>query len=168
MKVVETPATTDLCDEHEARLEDGRLAVLPPVFQRFGRRTAFAGPAVTLRVFEDNALVRATLETPGHGQVLVIDGGGSLRRALVGGQLAVLAQDNGWAGIVVDGCVRDTVEIDACDVGVRALAAHPRRSSKRGVGERDVRVQVAGVTVQPGDWIYADADGVLVARERLA
>jgi regulator of ribonuclease activity A len=155
-------ATTDLCDDHPELLENGSLAVLPPVFRHYGRRVRFAGPAVTLKVFEDNALVRATLETPGDGRVLVIDGGGSLRRALVGGQLALLAQNNGWAGIVVDGCVRDTEELDACDVGIRALAAIPRRSARNGVGERDVRVQIAGVTVAPGHWVYADADGILV------
>jgi regulator of ribonuclease activity A len=113
-------------------------------------------------------MVRAMLETPGDGNVLVVDGGGSLRRALVGGQLGLLAQDNGWSGIVVDGCIRDTEEINACDIGVRALAAHPQKSSKKGVGERNVRVQIAGVPVNPGDWIYADADGVLIAQQKLA
>jgi len=162
-----TLATTDLCDANPEALEDGSLAVLPPVFRHFGRRTRFAGPAVTLKVFEDNALVRATLETPGIGRVLVIDGGGSLRRALVGGQLGLLAQNNGWAGIVVDGCVRDTEELEACDVGIRALAAMPRRSARNGVGERDIRVQVAGVTVAAGDWVYADADGILVSTRQL-
>ena len=161
-------ATTDLCDDNAVLLEDGRLAVLPPVFRHFGRRTRFAGRVVTLKVFEDNALVRAALETPGDGQVLVIDGGGSLRRALVGGQLALLAQDNGWAGIVVDGCVRDTEEIDSCDIGIRALAALPQRGTKKGTGERNVRVAIAGVPVNPGDWIYADADGILVAQQRLS
>jgi regulator of ribonuclease activity A len=98
----------------------------------------------------------------------VIDGGASLRRALVGGQLALLAQVNGWAGIIVDGCVRDTEEINACDVGVRALGAHPRKSAKAGAGERGLRVQIQGVAVNPGDWIYADADGILVAQQKLA
>jgi len=162
-----TFATTDLCDDHAALLEDGGLAVLPPVFQHYGKRLRFSGPASTLKVFEDNALVRSTLETPGDGKVLVIDGGASLRRALVGGQLALLAQDNGWAGIVVDGCIRDTDEINACDIGVRALAAHPQKSSKKGAGESAVRVRIGGVAVSPGDWIYADADGVLVARQKL-
>ena len=160
-------ATTDLCDANPELLEDGSLAVLPPVFRHFGRRIRFAGPAATLKVFEDNALVRATLETPGDGRVLVVDGGGSLRRALVGGQLGLLAQNNGWAGIVIDGCVRDTEELDACDVGIRALAAMPRRSARNGVGERDIRVQIAGVAVAPGDWVYADADGILVASRQL-
>jgi regulator of ribonuclease activity A len=161
-------ATTDLCDDHPQHLEDGRLAVLPPLFRAFGKRSKFSGSATTLKVFEDNALVRATLEAPGNGHVLVIDGGASLRRALVGGQLALLAQDNGWAGIVVDGCVRDSDEINACEIGVRALATHPQKSAKKGIGDRNVQVRISGVVVNPGDWIYADADGVLVATEKLA
>jgi regulator of ribonuclease activity A len=160
-------ATCDICDAHEAELDTGELAVLPPVFQAFGRRLCFAGPACTLKVFEDNALVRAVLETPGDGQVLVIDGGASRRCALVGGNLGALAQDNGWAGIVVDGCIRDSAEINACAIGVRALATHPRKSRKKGAGGRMLPVQIAGVIVHPGDWVYADADGVLVARHKL-
>jgi regulator of ribonuclease activity A len=160
--------TTDICDDHAQLLAEGRLAVLPPVFRVFGQHVKFAGPAVTLKVFEDNALVRSALEAPGHGSVLVIDGGGSLRRALVGGQLALLAQDNGWSGIVVDGCVRDSDEINSCEIGVRALATHPQKSSKQGAGERNGRVFISGVAVNPGDWIYADADGVLVAQQQLA
>jgi regulator of ribonuclease activity A len=113
-------------------------------------------------------LVRATLETPGNGNVLVVDGGGSMRRALIGGQLGLLAQDNGWAGIIVDGCVRDSDELNACEIGVRALGAHPQRGARKGVGERNLRVHICGVPVNPGDWIYADADGVLVAQQKLA
>lgn len=161
-------STCDLCDANETLIVDGTLAVLPPVFRSLGRRTAFAGPAATLKVFEDNVLVRAALETPGNGRVLVVDGGGSLRCALVGGNLGKLAEKNGWAGVVVDGCVRDSEELDACDVGFRALALHPQRSVRKGVGEREITVTVAGVAVRPGDWIYADVDGVLVARSRLA
>ncbi|MDB5933945.1 MAG: ribonuclease [Massilia sp.] len=161
-------ATTDLCDTHAELLDDGRLAVLPPVFRVFGQRVKFAGPAATLEVFEDNALVRSALEGPGRGRVLVIDGGGSLRRALVGGNLALLAQDNGWSGIVVNGCVRDSDEINSCEIGVRALATHPQRSSKAGAGDVDVGVLIGGVAINPGDWIYADADGILVAQQKLA
>ncbi len=160
-------ATCDLCDANEDKLADGKLAVLPPLFQKFGKRTAFAGPAATLKVFEDNVLVRAALETPGEGRVLVVDGGGSLRCALVGGNLGVLAEKNGWSGIVINGCIRDSDEINACDIGVRALATHPQRSVRKGAGERDLRVTIAGVAVHPGDWIYADADGVLVSRTKL-
>jgi regulator of ribonuclease activity A len=163
-----TFATTDLCDDHPDLLNDGRLAVLPPGLKHYGLRKRFCGPATTLRVFEDNALVRATLEAPGHGNVLVIDGGASLRRALFGGQLALLAQNNGWSGVIIDGCVRDTEEINACDVGVRALGSHPQKSNKQGTGERNTRVQIGGVAVNPGDWIYADADGVIVAPHKLS
>jgi regulator of ribonuclease activity A len=160
-------ATTDLCDAHEDKLADGTLSVLPPVFRSFGRNIAFSGPAATLKVFEDNVLVRSTLETAGNGRVLVVDGGASLRCALVGGNLAVLAEKNGWAGIIVDGCIRDTEEINACAIGVRALAPHPQRSIRKGAGEAGLKVSIAGVAVRPGDWVYADADGILVARERL-
>ncbi|MBG7618360.1 ribonuclease E activity regulator RraA [Herbaspirillum sp. AP02] len=160
-------ATCDLCDANEDKLASGTLHVLPPIFASFGRRQAFSGPAKTLKVFEDNVLVRATLETPGKGQVLVVDGGGSLRCALVGGNLGQLAQDNGWAGILVNGCVRDAVELNACDVGIRALATHPQRSFRKGAGDADIKVGIAGVPVYPGDWIYADVDGVLVARSPL-
>ena len=161
-------ATCDLCDAHPEELDDGRVKVLPPVFQLYGLRVKFAGPAVTVKVFEDNALVRSTLEGPGNGCVLVVDGGGSLHRALVGGQLALLAQDNGWSGIVVDGCVRDSDEINSCEIGVRALATHPRRPGKTGAGDHGAPVYAGGVAVNPGDWIYADADGILVSQHKLA
>lgn len=162
-----TFATCDICDANEDKLAAGTLAVLPPLYQSYGKQVAFSGPATTLKVFEDNPLVRATLETPGNGNVLVIDGGGSLRCALVGGNLGLLAEKNGWAGIVVHGCIRDSAEINACNIGVRALATHPQRSMRKGLGERDIRISIAGVAVNPGDWIYADADGVLVAQEKL-
>src|SRR3569833_1474634 len=138
-------ATCDLCDANEDKLAAGTLAALPPVFRPFGQLVKFAGPAATLKVFEDYALVRATLETPGEGRVLVVDGGASLRCALVGGNLGQLAENNGWAGIVVNGCVRDSDEINACRIGVRALATHPQRSFRKGTGERDLPVSIAGV-----------------------
>ena len=157
----------DLCDANEDKLDDGSLQVLPPRFQSFGKHTRFAGPARTLKVFEDNVLVRAALETPGEGSVLVVDGGGSLRCALVGGTLGALAQKNGWVGMVINGCVRDSAELNQCEVGIRALAAHPRRSIRKGVGERYLTVDICGVSVRPGDWVYADQDGVLVSRVKL-
>lgn len=151
-------ATTDLCDAHP------ELQVCAPLFRDFGDRTAFHGPIATLKVFEDNALVRTTLEQPGEGRVLVVDGGGSMRCALVGGQLGELAVRNGWAGIVVYGCVRDCVELAAQDVGIKALAAHPRKSEKGlHTGHAGRVVEFAGVRFAPGAWLYADADGVVVA-----
>ena len=157
------PATTDLCDANEAQLLDGRLRVLQPVFQPYGASPRFSGPIATLRCFEDNTLVRTALEEPGQGRVLVVDGGGSLRCALLGGNLAKLADRNGWAGVLINGCVRDVEEIAECNVGVRALASHPRKSDKRGGGVRDVPVEFAGARIAPGEWCYADRDGVLIA-----
>jgi regulator of ribonuclease activity A len=158
-----TFATCDICDANEDKIAAGTLAVLPPIFHSFGKNIAFAGQAATLKLFEDNVLVRSTLETPGNGRVLVVDGGGSMRCALVGGNLGVLAQKNGWAGIVVNGCIRDSEEINQCDIGVRALATHPQRSIRKGVGDANIQISIAGVTIKPGDWIYTDADGVLVS-----
>ncbi|MFD2368332.1 ribonuclease E activity regulator RraA [Pseudoduganella sp. GCM10020061] len=161
-------ATADLCDNHPHFLASGELAILPPVFRHYGKRTRFCGRVVTLKVFEDNAIVRSALEAPGHGSVLVVDGGGSMRCALVGGNLATLAQDNGWSGVLVYGCVRDSEEIGAREVGVLALGTHPLRSSKKGEGERNARVCVAGLHIQPGDWLYADRDGTVIARHKIA
>ena len=138
------------------------------MFRAFGKRSRFSGTARTLKVFEDNVLVRLALETPGGGSVLVVDGGGSLRCALVGGNLGVLAQNNGWAGIIVNGCVRDSDELNQCDIGIRALASHPRRSVRKGLGEKDLVVDIAGVMVRPGDWVYADADGILISEVPLS
>jgi regulator of ribonuclease activity A len=160
-------STTDLCDAHEDRLLDGRLQAMAPGLIALGGRVDFAGPATTLKLFEDNSLLAETVKTPGQGRVLVVDAGGSLRCAVFGGNLAKAAADNGWAAVVIHGAARDADEIDACALAVRALALHPRRSVKRGVGERDVPVSFLGVTVRPGDWLYGDRDGVLVSREPL-
>ncbi|WP_269531055.1 ribonuclease E activity regulator RraA [Chitinimonas sp. BJYL2] len=154
--------TTDLSDDHGDKVQ-----VADPLFRHFGGRARFAGPIATLKVFEDNSLVRSTLETPGHGRVLVVDGGGSLRCALVGGQLGELAVQNGWSGIVVFGCVRDTVELQAQDVGIYALAAHPKKSVKKGEGSEGLIVHFAGVRFVPGHWLYADEDGMVLAPESL-
>ena len=155
--------TADLCDRHA-----DRLRVLAPGFEHFGGLRAFAGPITTLRVRRDNGLVRATLSQPGEGRVLVVDGGGLLDRALVGGNLGALAQQHGWAGVVVWGAVRDRAELAACQVGVLALASCPLPSAKAGAGDRDVAVDVAGVIVRPGQWLAADEDGVVVADAPLA
>jgi regulator of ribonuclease activity A len=164
-----TLSTTDLCDRYEADIHAGLIYVLPPVFTHYGNTVAFSGQAVTLKVFEDNSLIKQILENEdGTGKVLVIDGGASVRCALVGGNLAASAVKNGWAGIVVDGAVRDVGEIQPLAIGVRALALNPLRAVKRNTGVRDLTVVVAGVTVQPNDWIYADADGILVSPRALA
>ena len=154
-------STCDLCDAHKADTT-GAFRVLPPVFASFGGTAAFAGPVSTVKCHEDNSLVKAALDEPGQGRVLVVDGGGSLRRALVGGNLAAAAARNGWAGIVVDGCVRDAAELAATPVGIRALALMPFATDKRGEGLRDVPVQLQGVWLRPGDRLYADADGIVV------
>ncbi|MEX8494825.1 ribonuclease E activity regulator RraA [Sphaerotilus sp.] len=154
-------STCDLCDLHKGDTS-GAFRVLPPVFRSFGGRAAFAGPVTTVQCFEDNTSVKAALESPGHGRVLVVDGAGSLRRALIGGNIAAAAARNGWAGVVVDGCVRDLAELAACDVGLFALAPMPLPTERRQAGRVDVAVQIQGVSVQPGDWLVADADGVVV------
>jgi len=159
--------TTDLCDANEDALADGSLRVFDPGLIALGGRAAFAGPAATLKVFEDNALIAEAVKTPGAGRVLVVDAGGSRRCAVFGGNLAAAAARSGWGGVIINGCARDSGEIDAADIGVRALALHPRRPSKRGEGQRDVAVAFLGVTVRPGEWIYADADGVLVSSTAL-
>ena len=159
--------TTDLCDANEGALAAGSLRVMQPGLIWLGARASFGGPAVTLQLFEDNSLLADAVQSPGEGRVLVVDGGGSLRCAVFGGNLAATAAKNGWAGVVINGCARDSAEIDAAPIGVRALALHPRRSVKRGAGQRDVPVTFLGVTVRPGEWIYADADGVLVSATAL-
>ena len=161
-------ATTDLCDQFENDIHAGLIHVLPPVFQSYGQAQAFHGQAVTFKVFEDNTLIKKALENDnGTGKVMIVDGGASVRCALVGGNIAKAGTQNGWAGIVVDGCVRDTGEINELAIGVRALAAMPLRSLKKGAGERDLGVYIQGVRVNPGDWVYADADGVVVSPKAL-
>ncbi len=150
-------ATTDLSDAHP------EAQVCEPVFRDFGGRKAFHGAIKTLKIFEDNALLRATLETPGENRVLVVDAGGSMRCAVLGGNLGQLAVTNGWAGLVLNGCIRDSEEIAGQSVGVKALAVHPRKSEK-GLhsAHADRIVSFAGVSFRPGAWLYADADGVVV------
>lgn len=154
--------TADLCDAHP---DLARIA--EPVFDSYGKRPVFGGRIRTLRVFEDNVLVKAALSEPGNGDVLVVDGGGSTRCALMGGDIAELAATNGWSGVIVYGCVRDVHEIDAADIGVRALASCPRKSTKRGLGDSGIPLFFAGVDFAPGEFVYADADGIVVAAEDL-
>lgn len=155
--------TTDLLDDNDTLIQQEQLRIVAPMFQRYGGKTAFAGQVVTLKLFEDNSLVRAVLAESGAGKVLVVDGGGSLRCALLGDQLAELAVKNDWEGVVVYGCIRDSAAINALPLGVRALNTHPLKTVKKNIGERDVPVTFGGVTIKPGEWLCADEDGVIVS-----
>ena len=159
---MKTIYTADLSDEFgdEAHIAE-------PVFAAFGKRHPFTGPVCSISVFEDNTLVKQALETPGNGRVLVVDGGASIRRALLGGNLAELAAKNGWQGLVINGCVRDIHEINAIDIGVRAIGTCPRKSKKQGKGETNATLFFAGVKISPGDYIYVDEDGIVVAEREL-
>lgn len=157
-----SPATTDLSDAHQNDVQH-----CAPLFNDYGGVTAFSGPIATLKLFEDNVMVRAAVEQPGEGRVLVVDGGASMNCALFGGNLAALAAENGWAGVVINGCVRDRGELQAAKVGIKALNHHPKRSGREGKGEADLPVQFAGITFTPGHWLYADADGIILARTKL-
>ena len=152
--------TTDLCDEH---LEHEHLQVAEPIFRDFGGVRRFFGEIVTLKVLHDNALVRQTLEVKGGGHVLVVDGGASIKRALLGDQLAELGAKNGWAGVIINGAVRDADELATVPIGVKALATCPVRSEKKGLGQSDVLLRFAGITFAPGHFVYADADGIVVS-----
>jgi regulator of ribonuclease activity A len=152
----------DLCDQHCDVLQ-----VADPLFHNFGGKPLFYGQAVTLSCYEDNSLVRELVTRPGQGRVMVIDGGGSLRHALLGDQLALKAAEQGWEGILIHGAVRDVGTLATLALGVKALAACPIKTEKRGQGELDAVVSFAGVTIHPGDYVYADLNGVVVSATRL-
>lgn len=154
--------TADLCDQFSDELE-----VCEPMFGDFGGKLQFGGQIATIKCFEDNSLVRDRTAEAGDGRVLVIDAGGSMRRAVLGDLLAKKAADNGWAGIIVYGCIRDSAAIADMNIGVKALGSNPLRTDKRGEGQRDIVVRFGGVSFRPGDWLYADEDGVIVARRSL-
>jgi regulator of ribonuclease activity A len=158
----EQPATTDLCDANSG------VQVAEPVFRHFGGRVRFSGKVATVLCLEDNSRVREAVGEPGAGRVLVVDGGASMQCALLGDLLGEKAVANGWAGVIVNGCVRDTGRLGQLPLGVLARAAHPRRSEKRGHGDRDVPVRFAGVTFRPGDYVYADEDGLIASGTALA
>lgn len=154
--------TADLCDTF-----GDAVTVAKPLFASFGKRRQFSGPIRTVACFEDNSLVRASLETAGNGAVLVVDGGGSDRCALLGGMLAELAAGNGWAGLIINGYVRDSLEIATFDIGIRALGTCPRKSRKQDKGEIDSRVSFAGAVFVPGHFVYVDEDGIVVSERDL-
>jgi regulator of ribonuclease activity A len=154
-------STPDLSDQHP----EARPLVLP--WQDFGARERFSGPAVTVKCFEDNSLVKALVQSAGKGRVIVVDGGESRRRALLGDQLAAAAADNGWSGLVIAGVVRDVEILRDTPLGIKALGSVPLKTDKRGEGQQDIPIAVGGVTVHPGDYVYADANGVLVSSTSL-
>ncbi|QWP78504.1 ribonuclease E activity regulator RraA [Lysobacter sp. K5869] len=155
--------TCDLCDRHDALV---RVLDLP--LRDFGGRRGFAGVVSTIKAYEDNSRVREAVAEPGAGRVLVIDGGGSSRRAMLGDLLAAQAVENGWIGVIVFGAIRDSAAIGAMDLGVKALGTCPRKTDKRGQGQRDVALAFGGVNIRAGDWVCADEDGVVFADEALA
>ena len=155
--------TCDLCD----RFED-QVRVLELPLRDYGGRAAFSGQVSTVKALEDNSLVREAVAEPGAGRVLVIDGGGSLRRAMLGDMLAEKAVANGWSGVLVHGAIRDSGAIAGLDLGVKALATCPRKTDKLGQGLRDVPVAFGGLVIVPGQWLAADLDGVVVADQPLA
>lgn len=154
--------TCDLCDENP---DDVR--VCEPLLSQFGGRECFGGEIVTAKCFEDNSRVKETLGTPGHGKVLVVDGGGSLRCALLGDMIGEDAVKNGWEGVIVYGCVRDVDALGTLDLGVQALGGIPLKSNRRGEGQKDIAVTFGGVTFRPGEYLYADNNGVIVSAKKL-
>lgn len=146
---------------------EGVIHAAEPVFGSFGGVPAFYGPIRTIKCFEDNSVIAERVREPGEGAVLVVDGGGSMRCALLGDNLASAAIENGWAGVVIYGCLRDVDEIAEMPLGIQALAPHPQKSVKRGVGDRDMVVRFAGLTFAPDAWLYADANGIGVSAVEL-
>jgi len=157
-----TQSVPDLCDEFP-----DAISVLEPLFTDYGKRRRFCGEIVTIKCFEDNSLVRELVRSPGKGRVIVVDGGGSLRHALLGDLLAAAAVENDWSGLVINGCVRDVEILATLPLGVRALNCHPLKTEKRGEGRLDVPVHFAGVRIRPGQFLYADQNGIIVANQDL-
>lgn len=149
--------TADLADR-----EPPGMRICQPIFRQFGGLARFCGHVVTIKCFEDNSLIKSTLAEPGLGRVLVVDAGGSLGCAMLGDVIATSAVEQGWAGVILYGCVRDRRDLAAMPLGIKALATHPRKSLRRGEGQRDVPVSFAGVDFKPDDVVYCDEDGILV------
>lgn len=154
--------TADLSDDHR-----DILLVPEDMFVSFGEKARFRGQIVTVKVFEDNVLVKEQLSTDGTGKVLVVDGGGSRRVALLGDNVAALAQKNNWEGVVIYGCIRDAADIDEMPVAIKAIGTHPFKSIKKGEGDVNIPVSFGGITFQPGSWLYSDEDGIIVAPRKI-
>ena len=155
-------STPDLCDKYPELIQ-----VVEPMFTNFGAREQFFGPIMTVKCFEDNSCVKELVGTPGNGRVMVVDGGGSMRRAYLGDMLAQKASANGWSGLLIYGCIRDIDEIMVIDIGVQALGVHPMKTAKKGIGEVGLPVNFGGVTFKLGDYLYADNNGIIVASSPL-
>lgn len=156
------------CDIVDAHKTSGRIQSCSVQFKQYGAQPAFAGPVRTIKCYEDNALIKQTLNAPGNGAVLVVDGGGSLRSALCGDLIGAAAVKNGWAGLIFFGAVRDTEALAALSIGIKALGSNPWTSSKDGAGQVDVPLRFGDVTFKPGNWVYSDGDGIIIADEKLA
>jgi|TARA_B110000908_G_C10010026_1_gene338114 regulator of ribonuclease activity A len=154
--------TPDLCDQYPD------VEVFDVIFNNYGGKKSFGGEVVTVKCFEDNSIVKELVSTPGEGKVMVVDGGGSLRAALLGDMLAEKAVKNGWQGFIIFGCIRDIDVIKTLDIGVQALNIHPRKTEKRGLGDLNVDLTFAGVSVKPGMYVYADNNGIIVSRVSLS
>ncbi|WP_167631215.1 ribonuclease E activity regulator RraA [Mariprofundus ferrooxydans] len=154
--------TTDLYDKYLETLQ-----VAAPVFRDFGGRQRFSGQIVTLKAFEDNSFLKAAFETDGRGKVLVVDSGASLRCAMMGDVMAALGASNGWEGVVINGCIRDSADVAKVNLGVKALATTPRKTIKRNQGVRDIPLSFAGVHFNPGDYLYADEDGIVLSKTKI-
>jgi len=157
-----THSVPDICDEFI-----DEISVLAPLFSDYGGKDRFSGEVITIKCFEDNSLVRDAVKSSGRGRVLVVDGGGSLRHALLGDLLAAAAAENGWQGLLINGCVRDVEILETIYLGVKALNCHPVKTAKRGEGQLGVNVTFAGATIRPGSYLYADANGVVVSSRNL-
>lgn len=160
-------STPDLCDENEAKLASGELRVLDSIFVSFGQLTEFAGQIVTVKCFEDNSKVKQLAGEPGRQRIMVVDGGGSLQRALLGDMIAANAVKNGWTGFVFNGVVRDVDALNELPLGIRSLGSTPVKTEKLDRGEIDVSISIAGQNINPGEWLYADNNGTLVSKAPL-
>ncbi|NOQ36702.1 MAG: ribonuclease E activity regulator RraA [Methylococcaceae bacterium] len=158
-------STADLCDKYS---QHPHFQIAEPAFKHFGKNQQFCGQISTLKVFEDNVLIREMLEEKVENRVLVVDGGGSHRCALLGDDLATLACNNGWQGVIIYGCIRDSKAINQLDIGIRALDTHPLKSHKRGIGEKDALITFAGINFKKNHYLYADEDGIIVSETLLS
>jgi len=155
-------STPDLCDAHP-----GSVRILEPVFKNYGAKKSFSGEVVTIKCFEDNSRVKENASVSGKGKVMVVDGGGSLNKALLGDLIAETAMNNGWEGFIIHGCIRDVEPINTMQIGVKALNSIPLKTERKGLGELNIPVTFAGVTFEPGDFVYSDETGIIVSKDPL-